>query len=271
MDKKVIVITGASSGIGKATAMYFAEKGWQVAATMRNIQAGKELTEFENIKLFELDVTKQTTIDQAYEEILKTYGRIDVLLNNAGYALSGPFEYYTEEQFQRQFDVNVFGVFRTTQTFVKHFRENKKGILMFVTSMGGKITFPVVSTYHSTKYAVEGFAESLSYEVNEFNTSIKIIEPGTINTDFGGRSMDFASVDENNPYMPYISHFSHMTSENTGIDPVNVAEVIYQAATDNSSQMRYTVGEDAEQLIGYRQESGDEAYVKMMTDRFKLQ
>jgi short-subunit dehydrogenase len=120
------------------------------------------------------------------------------LLNNAGYAVSGPFELSTDEQIRKEFDVNVFGLFNTTRTFLKHFREKRKGVIVNISSMGSKIIFPLISTYHSTKFAVEGFTESLSYELDALGIKVKLVEPGNIATDFSGRSLDVAKSETNN-------------------------------------------------------------------------
>lgn len=263
MEKKTVVITGASSGIGKATAKYFADKGWNVAATMRSPENEVDLTEIENVKTYVLDVTKQETIDKAYEEILNEFGTVDALINNAGYALNGPFELSTDEQIRKEFEVNVFGLFNVTRTFLKHFRENRNGVIVNLSSMGGKITFPLISTYHATKFAVEGFSESLSYEINDLGIRVKLIEPGSIATNFYGRSMDFAKSETITDYNAYCQNFYEAASNSGTVQtqPEVVAAVIFTAATDGTDQLRYITDEFAEQIIASRQTHGDEAFV----------
>ncbi|MCH4890989.1 SDR family oxidoreductase [Acidaminobacter sp. JC074] len=271
--KKTIVITGASTGIGRATALYFAENDWQVAATMRSPDKETELQKIENINVYQLDVTNQTSIDKAYESISSDFEKIDALLNNAGYALYGPFEISTPEQIRKEFDVNVFGLMDVTRTFLPKFREQKEGLIMNISSMGGKITFPLISTYHSTKFAVEGFTEVLAYELEGLGIKAKLIEPGNIATDFGGRSMKFAASDVVTDYNPYVENMMAMMQA-AGPDmysqPEVVAEVIFKAATDGTDQIRYIAGEDAKQLISMRQENGDEAYVKHMKSQYAI-
>lgn len=148
---KSIVITGSSSGIGKATAKYFANKGWKVAATMRTPEKETELNLINGISLYQLDVTDEDSITQATERILADFGTVDVVLNNAGYGLMGPFEAATREQVKQQFDTNVFGLMSVTRAFLPHFRSNKAGLFLNVSSIGGRITFPFISLYHSTK------------------------------------------------------------------------------------------------------------------------
>ena len=196
-----------------------------------------------------------------------------MVLNNAGYALYGAFELSTDEQIRREFDVNVFGLFNVTRTFLKHFRENRDGMFINISSMGGKITFPLISTYHSTKFAVEGFTETLSYELSELGIRAKLIEPGNIATDFGTRSMDFASSETITDYNAYAENMQAMMEaqgQEMYSQPEMVAEVIYEAATDGSDKLRYIAGDDAKQLIEMRATKGDEAYVAFTRDMFAL-
>lgn len=266
---KTIVITGASSGIGKAAAKHFAAEGWQVAATMRKPENETELTDIDQVKLYQLDVTDQASIDKAAAQILSDYETVDIVLNNAGYGLAGPFEAATPEQIRRQFDTNVFGLMEVTRAFLPHFRANKAGLFMNVSSIGGRVTFPFVSLYHSTKWAVEGFTESLAYELGELGIQVKLIEPGGVTTDFGGRSMDFAMPDELPDYAPAVQRF--MASRASNGPEASTAEFIaagiYEAATDGKSQLRYLLGDDAVQTYGMREQVGDDAFVAGMRQR----
>ncbi len=262
-----IVITGASSGIGKATAKYFAEKGWKVAATMRTPSKETELTEIENVSIYQLDVTDLDSINNAAEQIVSDLGTVDVLLNNAGYGLMGPFELASREQIKRQFDTNVFGLMDVTRAFLPHMRANKSGMILNVSSIGGRITFPLISLYHSTKWAVEGFSESLSYELKPHGIQVKIIEPGGVSTDFGGRSMDMAQSEEITDYNETVATFmGNMQQVSSGSStPEYQAEGIYTAVTDGKEQLRYLIGEDAVQMYASRQENGDDAFIAGMT------
>lgn len=266
----MIVITGASSGIGKATAKYFAEQGWKVAATMRTPERETELTQLDNITLYQLDVTDEASVDNATTQILNDFGTVDVVLNNAGYALAGPFEASTPEEIERQFDVNVFGLMNVTRAFLPQFRAQGTGLFLNVSSMGGRITFPLMSLYHSTKWAVEGFSESLSYELTEQGIQVKIIEPGGVDTDFSGRSMVFASRDDLNVYDATVNKMveARKNAGSTGRSTAQqLAEAIYEAATDGKNQLRYLIGGDAEQLVGLRIAQGDNAFVAAMRQR----
>lgn len=268
---KTIVITGSSSGIGRATAKFFAEKGWNVAATMRKPEKETELQTINNIRVYQLDVTSPESIANAYDAIIKDFQKVDALLNNAGYALAGPFEISTDEQIRRQFEVNVFGLFNTTRKFLEHFRQNRNGIIINISSMGGKITFPLMPAYHSTKFAVEGFSESLSYELSELGIKVKLIEPGVIATDFYGRSMAFAQSETVTDYNPYMTHFQKLMAAQDPerySPPEMVAEAIFEAATDGKDTLRYVAGDDAKQLITMREQNGDQAYVDATKKQF---
>ena len=266
---KSIVITGSSSGIGKATAKHFAEKGWKVAATMRTPEKETELVGLDNVSLYQLDVTDQASIDAARDQIISDFGTVDVVLNNAGYGLIGPFEAATDEQIRYQFDVNVFGLMAVTRAFLPHFRANKAGMYLNVSSIGGLITFPLISLYHSTKWAVEGYSESLAYELAELGISVKLIEPGGVATDFGGRSMVLA-MDENLPeYNEMVGKFQQAMG-NSGLGSSTaefLAEGIFAATTDGKKQMRYIIGPDAEQTWAMRQQAGDDQFIAGMRQR----
>ena len=267
---KSIVITGASSGIGKATAKHFAEQGWKVAATMRSPEKETDLTEIENISLYQLDVTDEASITKATEQIISDFATVDVLLNNAGYGLVGPFEIATQEQIKRQYDTNVFGLMSVTRAFLPHFRANKAGMILNVSSIGGLVTFPLFSLYHSTKWAVEGFSESLSYELASLGIQVKIIEPGGVETDFGGRSMDFAMSEDLTAYNELIATFQKNWAENRSLGRSTaeyLAEEIYKATTDGTNQLRYLIGMDAIEIYGMRKEHGDDMFIAGIKDR----
>ena len=144
---KTILITGSSTGIGRATATYFANHGWKVAATMRTPEKESELQTHENIEVFRLDVTDQQSIDAAIASTIEAFGKIDVVLNNAGYGTAGPFEAATKDQVKRQFDTNLFGLFDVTRAALPHFRERKSGLFINISSIGGLVTLPTPTFY----------------------------------------------------------------------------------------------------------------------------
>jgi len=184
----------------------------------------------------------------------------------------GLIEVATDEQIRRQFEVNVFGLISMTKAMLPHFRSNQEGLLINISSMGGKVTFPTMSLYHSTKFAVEGFSESVSYELASQNIKVKLIEPGAINTDFGGRSMEFFFNDALTDYKAFTTAFLGKLGEmEKGLGyasaPELVADTIYQAATDGTSQFRY-VGEDAKMLISMKENTDEEEYLNNIAQHF---
>ena len=267
-----IVITGASSGIGKATAKLFLAKGWNVVATMRNPAVEKDLIESAHLKLVSLDVQDRESPNAAVAQAIKAYGRIDVWLNNAGYGAFGPVEAGTREQIQRQFDVNVFGLIACVQAVAPHFRQRKAGVLINVSSVGGIMTVPAYSVYNSSKFAVEGLSEGLWYELGTFGIRVKVIEPGAIRTEFGGRSMDRWDISALADYGPFMDKVKAARDNfvRKSSTPELVAEVIYKAATDPSDRMRYLAGSDAHRFVPLRRLLGAGPTMKMVRRMFKL-
>lgn len=252
--KKTVLITGSSTGIGRATAMYFQQQGWNVAATMRTPAKEKELTQLPGVTCIALDVNRADSIRQGLQEAISKFGKLDAVVNNAGYALNGPFEAYTQEQIRRQFETNVFGLMEVCRQVLPHFRTHRSGTLVNIASMGGRLTFPLYSSYHSTKWAVEGFSESLHYELRPLGIRVKIVEPGAIKTDFMERSADVVTADGLPDYKQFVevvtANYNH--AGNNGAPSSLVAEAIFKAASDSSERLRYTVGTDARGLLAVR-------------------
>lgn len=269
---KTIFITGASSGIGRTTAKYFQDKGWNVVATMRSPEKEEELTSLKNVLVTRLDVQNSSSIKEAVSRGIEIFGKIDVLLNNAGYGAYGPLEATPIEKIRRQFDVNVIGLMETTKAVLPHFRANNDGVIINVSSIGGKMTFPLGSLYHGSKFAVEGLSESLSFEMGAIGVKVKIVEPGMIKTDFGGRSFDFNNNENLVEYQETISKLFAAFGAATEMasDPIVVAEVIYKAATDGSDQLRYTVGEDAKAILAQRRQLSDAEFIGGIKAQFGL-
>ncbi|GGN12226.1 short-chain dehydrogenase/reductase [Dyadobacter beijingensis] len=267
-----ILITGASSGIGKATAQLFHAKGWNVIATMRRPEEEPELGALENIWVTKLDVLDSESIRKAVEGGIARFGKIDVLLNNAGYGAYGPLESFSRESIVRQFDTNVIGLLDVSKAVLPHFRSRKSGVIINISSIGGKMTFPLGALYHGTKFAVEGISESLSFEVAQFGGKVKIVEPGAIATDFAGRSIDFSNDESLTDYQPLVDRFAAAIGpmfENASPASL-VAEVIFEAATDGSDRLRYTAGADAETIIASRAGSDDTAFLGAIKSQFGL-
>ncbi len=266
-----ILITGASTGIGRATARFFHDRGWNVVATMRSPDKETELGALDNVLVTRLDVQDSESITSAIAQSIERFGKIDVLLNNAGYGAGGPLEATPMENVRRQFDVNVIGLIETIKAVLPHFREQKGGTIANVSSVGGRITMPLFSLYHGTKWAVEGLSESLTYELEPLGIKVKVIEPGAIKTDFGTRSLDF---NNNESLLEYQGTVGTLMGAMTPMmehaaDPMIVAEVIHEAVTDGTDRLRYAAGEDAKEwLKGRAATTDDEAFRASIKQQF---
>ncbi|HIJ64648.1 MAG TPA: SDR family oxidoreductase [Candidatus Hydrogenedentes bacterium] len=238
---RTILITGSSSGIGRETARLCHRRGWNVAATMRQPEEERELATFPDVICPRLDVTNEESIARAIQETIDRFGGIDVVVNNAGYAVVGPFEAASAEQMERQFAANVFGLMAVTKAVLPHFRSREAGTIINVASIGGRVAFPLFSLYHATKWAVEGFSESLQHELRPLGIRVKIIEPGPINTDFYGRSMDRAPAEALNEYHAFTERTMTALRQfgPRGASPARVARVIVKAAASQSWRLRY--------------------------------
>lgn len=238
---KTVLITGASSGIGRATAELFASRGWTVAATMRTPEKSDLATVSDRIKLFKLDVTDQASVDQAVQDILARCGTIDVVVNNAGYGLMGPFEAQTDAQIRRQFECNVFGVLNVIRAVLPHMRERQQGRIVNVGSAAGRISLPLYSMYSATKWALEGFSEGLWLELRQHNIKVKIIEPGMIKTDFFERSREVATKPGLTAYDEFVGLVSPNLKawEEAGAEADVVARSIWRASTSIWPRLRY--------------------------------
>ena len=245
--EKVVLITGASTGIGNETAKLFQSKNWKVAATMRSPEKAEDLQNIVDIECIRLDVTDPDSVREGIETALDKFGRIDAVVNNAGFAVVGPFEAASDEQIEQIFQTNVFGLMFVCREILPIFRKQKRGTIVNVASMGGRITFPLYSIYHATKWAVEGFSEALQYEVRDFNIKVKIIEPGPIKTDFYTRSLSIAKKYGLTDYDRFVAR-AMPNLEKAGAEAPDgriVAQTIYDAVTDSSWKMRYPVNSRA--------------------------
>ncbi|MCY4324408.1 MAG: SDR family oxidoreductase [Betaproteobacteria bacterium] len=263
MSNKTMLITGASSGIGQATAKHFQSQGWNVIATMRKPEDGAELAKLTNVAVVRLDVTDFESIGAAVAEGKERFGGIDVLLNNAGYGAYGPLENFALDRIQRQFDTNVIGLLAVTKAVLPLMRERKSGLIVNISSMGGQVTFPLGTLYHGTKFAVEGISEALHYELAAIGVRMKIIEPGMIATDFSGRSLDFANDPPIDAYQDIVNALMKSRSGDAfkTSPPELVAEVIWEAVNDGTDRLRYQAGADAEQMVAGRKAADDATFI----------
>lgn len=269
---KTVVITGSSSGIGKAAAIYFSNQGWNVAATLRSPEKETTLTTYKNVKLYPLDVTHASSVEAAFSAIQKDFSRIDVVVNNAGFGADGVFESMSDEFIEKQFNTNVFGLMRVTREAIKIMRAQRSGTIIQIASVGGRVTFPLYSIYHGTKWAVEGFSESLHYELAPFNIHVKLIEPGAIKTEFYGRSRAFMKPDYTTEYNEFVEKCEalSMAAGEQGASAEAVAKVIYKAANDTSTKMRYPIAYPANVLLPLRRLVPERLFFWMVKKTYKL-
>lgn len=265
--QKTIFITGASSGLGKATARSFQAKGWKIIATMRDPEKEMELKELSNVILVKLDVTDGLAIQKTVSAILQSHS-VDVVLNNAGYGLIGPLEALEHEQILEQLQTNLLGVINVTKAFVPYFRGNKSGTFINITSTFGLLGYPTCSVYNASKFAVDGFSEGLAYELAQFGVKVKVVAPGGMQTDFAGRSLKGGVHDA---YRQLVAKVGEGYSEDQLANYTkaeDVAQIIYDVATDNKEQFRYIVGNDAIGLYKERLELTPEGQFRKMRLQF---
>lgn len=269
---KTVLITGTSSGLGRAAARLFQSKGWNVVATMRNPAAETELTSLERVLVTRLDVEDARSIAPAIEAGIARFGAIDVLMNNAGFGAFGPLEATPIETIRRQFEVNVFGVLQTMRAILPHFRARRAGTIVNVSSTSGRMTLPFGSLYHGSKYAVEGITEALQYELSPLGIRVKLVEPGAIRTDFAGRSISFNNQPEIPEYQPLLGSAMNTYGGlmGAGSEPELIAEQILGAAEDRGHQLRFPAGDDAFRMIAARAAASDEEYVAGIMAQFGL-
>lgn len=271
---QTVLITGASTGFGKAAALHFAEHGWQVVATMRNVDAGAALAGHPAILVTPLDVQDRASIDQAIAQGIARFGAIDVVVNNAGFGLFGLFEATSREKIQEQFDVNVFGVMDVTRAILPHFRARHSGTIVNVSSGAGVFGLPMISLYNASKFALEGFSESLSYELASQGIAVKIVEPGgVLDTQFGTRSTsEFGQASVPADYEAFAAATGKVFEglrANRLATSEDVAKVIFEAATDGTDRLRYVATEDIRPLVKARRETSEEAYMAFMRQQFR--
>jgi NAD(P)-dependent dehydrogenase (short-subunit alcohol dehydrogenase family) len=265
---KTIFITGSSTGLGRATALLFASRGWKVIATMRNPGKETELGKVPGITLLPLDVTRPEQVEAAVQQAL-ALGPVDVVFNNAGYGLAGPFEGASDEQLVAEIDTNLMGVLRTTRAFLPALRERGSGTIISTTSIGGLVTLPFNSVYHATKWALEGWSESLAFELGKFGIRVKTVAPGGIKTDFASRSL---VLTQHPAYADLVARvfkvFMDPARREAASSAEQIAEVVYEAATDESDRITYVAGADAKQLYAQRLAAGIDQFRKAIAQAF---
>ncbi len=270
---KIVLITGASSGIGKKTALLLAQKGYTVYAGTRDPQKLKD-EHHKNLHAIPLDITNQKDIADTVKHIIGEHNRIDILINNAGYGLVSTVEEVTEEEMLEQFNINVFGVLRICKSVIPVMRENTSGIIINISSFLGKIGLPLLTFYNASKYAVEGITDSLRYELRDFNIRVHSIMPGFFSTNFAKENLIINKkiADKNSPYTALISNLAPNIIEqiNSGNDASEAAELILKMIEDEKSPARATVGDKASKFIPMRRELSDEDFERRVRDYYNL-
>src|SRR5919204_2019812 len=276
-NHKVAVVTGSSTGIGYEISLILARNGFLTYATMRNLNKSqniKLIASKENLPIHvkQLDVTDDASINNAIQAISSETGRIDVLVNNAGYGLNGAFEDLAMDEIKAQYETNVFGLIRTTQAVLPIMRKQKSGTIVNISSGAGRFGFPGGSAYVSTKFAVEGLSESMSYELEPFGIKVVIVEPGVIRTNFV-TVVAKKSQDPNSPYSQIMqkiaTSFENMMKNSSS--PDLVAKVVLKAVTNENPNLRYLAGKDVETWLDTKRNMSDEEFYKMMQQNLMKQ
>ncbi len=269
----VVLITGCSSGIGKLTALEFAGRGDTVFASMRDTaKSGPLLEEAKaagvTVNVLALDVTDRVSAEAAVSEVLRRARRIDVLVNNAGVGTHGPIEDFDDDEVQKIFDTNVYGVIRTTRAVLPTMRSQRSGTVVNVTSLAGRVTGPYGGIYAASKHAVEALSDALYYELHPFGVRVVVVEPGGFETEIGSKALLPKRFNEGSPYVEFERRFAEAGSKLPGGgqagDARVVANVIADAAKADQPKRRQLVGQDAELIGGLHKQMSDEDFEKAM-------
>jgi NAD(P)-dependent dehydrogenase (short-subunit alcohol dehydrogenase family) len=268
----VAVVTGSTGGIGLATSLALARNGYLTYATMRNLAKRDSVQSVADkqhlpIRVVQLDVTDENSIKSAIQSILSQTGRIDLLVNNAGYGLTGALEDIGIDEIKAQYDTNLYGVIRVTQEVLPIMRKQGSGRIINISSGAGRFGFPGGSAYVSSKFALEGLSESMAYELEQFGIKTVLVEPGFVRTNFGDNMVIAQKAqDPNSPYsqmMQMMSSIRGKMLENAS-DADLVAEVVVEAATAKEPNLRYLAGKDVQQMVAAKKSMSDEEFQKMM-------
>jgi NAD(P)-dependent dehydrogenase (short-subunit alcohol dehydrogenase family) len=279
-DKKIAVVTGSSSGIGFETSILLAKYGFHTYATVRNPSKVKVLKEVSDkgelpIQVVELDVDSDKSVKDAIDRIYNESGRVDVLINNAGYSLLGALEDISMDELKAQFETNLFGPVRVMKSVLPIMRKQQEGgTIVNVSSMSGRLGFPFLSAYAASKFAIEGLTESLVYEIQPFDIKLVLIEPGITKTNFveNGRSPNMAAA-ASSPYTSLSQKIlkSASTLMQSATPPVEVAKVILKAVTTDNPDLRYRVGNDADQMVEARNAMSDREWQQLIKQQYLVE
>ena len=279
--QSVALVTGSSSGIGFETSLLLARNGYHTYASMRNLGKSKTITEISNreklpLSVIQLDVDDDKSVKDAIYRIDNEQGRIDVVVNNAGYLLIGPLEELSIREFKEQFET-IFGAIRVIKEVLPIKRRQRAGIIVNISSLAGRIGLPLNSPYVSSKFALEGLSESMAYEIEQFGIKLVLIEPGYIKTNVAnsfktGKNVVVTAANKknNSPYAEFTQNriAALGPSVEAGLDPIEVAKVILKAATSENPDLRYLIGEGAVKLMDMRKNTSDENFRRLIMERF---
>lgn len=269
-NEKVALVTGSSRGIGFVTSTTLARNGFLTYASMRNLDKEKEIRlvvdkEKIPLKTIQLDVTDSNSVDNAIKSIMDQSGRIDVLVNNAGYGLVGAFEELSMEEIKQQYESNLFGVMRVTQAVLPIMRKQKSGIIVNMSSGAGRFGYPNGSAYVSTKFALEGLTESVAYEVEPFGIKIVLVEPGFVRTNFSN-VVAKKSQSTNSQYSKMTEKMAASIEQMKlkSSPPELVANVVLEVVTSKNPNLRYLAGKDVEKWMEQKKNMSDEQFFSMI-------
>ncbi len=269
---QVVLITGATSGMGELSASTLANAGYKVYAGTRNIDNLDSSNE--NITNIYIDVTKTESIKDAVATIVKNEGKIDVLVNNAGYGLVATLEEGTDEEIFNQFDVNVFGLIKTTREVLPHMRKAKSGVIINISSFLGKMGLPLLSHYNASKYAVEGIVDSLRFEVAPFGIRVHSIQSGLFGTNFVKKGLvaNAQTTSEDSPYKDLVAHFVPIVAKaiNEGPSPQPIADAVKSIIEDENSDIALEVGVEASTFVPLRKELSDKDFENKIKETFGI-
>jgi NAD(P)-dependent dehydrogenase (short-subunit alcohol dehydrogenase family) len=275
-QKSTALVTGSSSGIGFETSLSLARAGFYTYATMRNLDKSSKIIDIAQednlpLEVLQLDVTDDKSVKDAIKIIAGKQRRIDVVVNNAGYGSTGAVEDFSIDEIKAQFETNFFGVIRVIQYVLPLMREQRSGIIVNISSVGGRIAFPFSPSYASTKFALEGLSEALQYGVDQFGIKVILVEPGIIKTNFPDNIvMAKRATDPSSHYSELLKRRIERvkTMFENGTAPEEVAKVILKAVTsdeDEKPDLRYIVGSDANSLIEKRKSMPEREFLRFMS------
>ncbi|TBL81052.1 SDR family oxidoreductase [Paenibacillus thalictri] len=270
---KTVFITGASSGLGKLTAIHFAKLGWNVAATMRTPENETELNGYDNIRIFKLDVTDVPQVGEAVKQAIETFGTVDVVVNNAGLGSYGALELAAEATIDWQFAVNVRGPINVIRAFLPHFRANQGGMFINISSQVGLTTsVPLGSLYTMSKFALEGLTEALYYELKPLNIELRLVEQAGSNGNNFLNNIIWNTNEEITAYDDLTAKLKSVMEQAVAgrlDDPQDIVDAIYNLATGASTQFRTPVGDTTKQLLALRSSMPIEEYLETIAANFK--